>query len=65
MEWKVYRNHLPKRTFDRHDEKWIKSYTEDQVSSFGYVVSVDFASDEPAVYWKQARRGEFSKVMHV
>ena len=62
MGWKGYRDHLPKAVFNRHDEEWVASYTEDQVLSFEYVVSVDFAADEPAVYWKQAQRGVFSKV---
>ena len=64
IEWKVYRQRLPRRIFDRHDEEWIEAYTQEQVGSFGYVVSVDFASDEPIVYWKQAKRGVFSKVRH-
>ena len=40
----------------------VASYTADQVRSFGYLVSVDYAADEPTVYWKQAQRGVFSKV---
>ena len=62
MEWKVYRDHLPRAVFNRHDEDWVASYTADQVGSFGYLVSVDYAADEPTVYWKQAQRGVFSKV---
>ena len=62
MEWKVFRNRLPKAVFNSHDEDWISSYTEEQPRTFGYLVSVDLASDEPAVYWKQAKQGAFSKV---
>jgi hypothetical protein len=62
MEWKVFRDRLPKAIFDRHDEDWVSSYTEEQTGSFGYVVSVDLASTGPAVYWKQSKEGVFGKV---
>ena len=60
IEWKVYRQRFPRRRFDRHDEEWIEAYTEEHVGVLGYVVSVDFTSDEPSVYWKQAKRGAFT-----
>ena len=61
MEWKVYRDRFPRRIFSRHDEEWVSAYTEEQRGSFGWVVSVDMTTCEPAVHWKQAREGVFSK----
>ena len=62
LEWKVYRDHVPRRVFSRHDEEWVNAYTAEQDGSFGYVVAVDFTSDEPVVIWKQSRRGVFGEV---
>lgn len=64
MEWKVFRDRLPGRLFDRHDVEWITSYTEEQPTSFGYLVSVDFASEEPGVFWQQAKQGMLSALRH-
>ena len=65
MEWKAYRGHLPRAIFNSHDEEWIAGYTKAEPKSFGYLVSVDLASDEPMVYWKQAKGGVFSEVKSV
>ena len=61
IEWKVYRQRFPGRHFHKHDEEWIEAYTQEQVDSFGYVVSVDLTSEKPVVHWKQAKLGVFSK----
>ena len=62
LEWKVFRLHAPTSVFDPHDEAWIASYTREQDGRFGYVVSVDFTSEAPTVYWKQAKQGVFSEI---
>ena len=62
MEWKVFRDRLPRAVFAPHDEEWVAAYTCEQAGLLGYVVSVDFASQERAVYWKQARAGRFSEM---
>ena len=63
MEWKVFfKKRPPRAIFNRHDEDWIVSYTKEHTSAFGYLVSVDLASEEPMVYWKKARAGVFAKV---
>ena len=65
MEWKVYRQSFPKRRFHEYDEKWIEAYTRENVNCLGYVVSVDLASDERSVHWRQAKRGVWFKDRHV
>lgn len=62
MEWKVFRTPRSGPTFDIHDESWIEAYTRENPARFGYVVSVDLSSDEPRVFWKQAKNGVFGKV---
>jgi hypothetical protein len=62
MEWKVFRDQLPKAVFDSHDEEWVTLFTSEQAGSFGFIVSVDLASDDPAVYWRMSKGGQFGKV---
>jgi hypothetical protein len=61
MEWKVYRKRMPKQIFDKHDEKWIAAYTKEEPDRFGFVVSLELSSDQPKIYWKQAKAGVFGK----
>lgn len=65
MEWKVFRKRLPGEIFDSHDKKWVAAYTKEEPSRFGFVVSVDLTSNQPKVYWKQAKNGVFSRVRSV
>lgn len=59
MEFKQWRDKPRRLPFDKKDSEWISTWTAENPTSLGYVVTVDLAEGS-GVQWQVARRGRFS-----
>lgn len=60
IEWKTRRRGRSSATFDKHDERWLKAFSEQNPASLGYAVTVDFSSGRRQVHYARFRRGEMT-----
>jgi hypothetical protein len=63
IEWKTRRNGRSNSMFDNHDVRWLKAFSEQQPTSLGYAVTVDFAKGRRQVHCARFSRGQM-KVQH-
>lgn len=61
MEWKTIRTATPRRAFDDHDTEWLRSFTRENLSSFGYLVQTFDGIGHRSVDWAKVARGSISE----
>jgi hypothetical protein len=63
VEWKTRRRGRSNVIFDKHDERWLRRFSEQNPESFGYAVTVDFSNGRRQVHCAKFRQGQM-KVRH-
>jgi len=63
IEWKTRRSGRSNAIFDKHDEQWLKAFSEQNPASYGYAVTVDFSKGRREVHYAKFRHGHM-KVRH-
>jgi hypothetical protein len=57
MEWKTRRRPRSVLDFDTHDMEWLKAFTKQNPSTFGYLVTVCHRREERFVAWAKVSKG--------
>jgi hypothetical protein len=60
IEWKARRRGRSNAVFDKHDERWLTAFSEQNPTSLGYAVTVDFSRGRRQVHYARFRRGEMT-----
>lgn len=58
IEWKTRRSGRSNSTFDKHDVRWLTAFSEQNPTSLGYAVTVDFSKGRRQVHYARFRRGQ-------
>lgn len=62
IEWKTKRVGNAHDNFDDHDETWMKDFTSDFKTAFGFLVSTHASKTHRSCRWAIVRAGEVGKV---
>lgn len=65
IEWKTRRRGRSNAMFDKHDERWLKAFSEQNPASLGYAVTVDFSRGRRQVHYARFSRGEMTARLNV
>ena len=65
IEWKTRRKGRSNAMFDKHDERWLKAFSEQNPASLGYAVTVDFSRGRRQVHYARFSRGEMTVRLNV
>lgn len=58
MEWKTKRSGRRAEQFHDHDMAWLKAFTGENPTAFGYLVAVFCGDESRSVNWAKVARGE-------
>jgi hypothetical protein len=65
IEWKTRRRGHSHAMFDKHDERWLKAFSEQNPASLGYAVTVDLSRGRRQVHYARFSRGEMTVRLNV
>lgn len=57
MEWKTVRAARPRENFDNHDTTWLRAFTREHPTTFGYLVQAFHGKTDRGVDWAKVARG--------